>query len=112
MIERASLTSNVVRPDIRDWVTRQREPAPIVRLPVGEAWEQPEPAPVARAEMTVKVFRDRQVDEERYTAILHAHSDSPAALLAALAGAVGEHPELHADSEPDERLIMQISIRR
>jgi hypothetical protein len=94
------------------WRQGSRGSAPIVRLPVGEHGCAPRADVVARAEVSVRQSRGWHVDEERYLATLHAASGAPAAMLAALVDAAGEVEKLRHESDPDEHVIIHITIRR
>lgn len=91
-----------------------RELAQIVHLPVAPTVVREPAAPrvVAEASLQVKRFHGGVADDDRYTATLHAASDAPAALLAALADAATRIEDLVRAGAPDDRLIMTISIRR
>ncbi len=90
----------------------RREPATIVQLPVGVHPHVARPRAVATADLKVKQFRGRHVEDERYTATLHATSVAPAALLAALADATREIEAFGCESLLDEHLVMHFTIRR
>jgi hypothetical protein len=66
---------------------------------------------VVTAEVQTKRFRERGVDAERYTATVRAQDDSPYAIMAALVNACADIDDFRRTGSPDDRLILQISLR-
>jgi hypothetical protein len=66
---------------------------------------------VVTAEVQTKRFRDRGVDAERYCATVRAQDDSPYAIMAALVNACAGIEDFRRTGSPDDRLILQISLR-
>lgn len=64
----------------------------------------------ARAEVRAKRFHGNRVSEDRYATTIAATDGSPNALLAALSRAFAEVDDFRATREPDERVILQVSL--
>ena len=93
-------------------VAPQAEPTPIVLLPAAPAGEPAAPPITAKADLRVKRYHGAAAEDDRYTAILRASSDAPAALLAALAAAASQIEDLARVGSPDDHLVLTLSIRR
>ena len=65
-----------------------------------------------KAEITAKRFVGNQVSQDRYEATLQALDGSPSSLIAALSAACAGIDEFRAVNDPDERVILQISLIR
>ncbi len=89
-----------------------RESSPIVRLLVTPGPVPEGPRVVAEATLQVKRFQGGAVEDERYTATLHADSATPAALLAALADTTRQIERLGQRGSPEDHLILTIAIRQ
>lgn len=63
------------------------------------------------AEIRTKRFGVRTVEDTRYEATIATGSTAPHALLAALAAACADIDDFHRVAGPDERVIVQISLR-
>jgi hypothetical protein len=63
------------------------------------------------AEIRTKRFGARNVEDTRYEATIAAGSTAPHALLAALTAACAGIDDFHRTAGPDERLIVEISLR-
>ena len=92
--------------------TSRRDIAPIVAFPVAPAHESAQPRVTVEADLHLKRFHGRSVEDERYTATLNAASDAPAALLAALADAARQIEDFVRTGAPDDHLVLNIAIRR
>jgi hypothetical protein len=90
--------------------------APVVEWPYGwpattsESVVERSPVRVT-AELQTKRFRDRDVENNRYTAELTAASNSTHAILAALTEACGKIDELLQSSGGSEPFIFEIRLR-
>lgn len=91
------------------------ELAPIISLPVKRAEPVSDPAVpgsvTVEADVRAKRFRDRTVDDERYTATVVARDSSPSGIVAALAEALAQHEDFRRAAAPGEHLILEIRLR-
>ena len=63
------------------------------------------------AEIRTKRFGAQNVEDTRYEATIATGSTAPHALLAALTAACAGIEDFHRTAGPDERVIIQISLR-
>lgn len=91
------------------------ELAPIISLPVTRAEPVNDPAMpgtiTVEADVRAKRFRERTVDDERYTATVVAREGSPSGIVAALAEALAHHDDFRRAAAPGEHLILEIRLR-
>jgi hypothetical protein len=78
-------------------------------------WPYSQPAESApfhvTAELETKLFHERDVERNRYTAELKASSSSPHAILAALTEMCGQIEELRLPGGANEPIILEIRLR-
>ena len=91
------------------------ELAPIISLPVTRTepvcdTEMPGTVTV-EADVRAKRFRERTVDDERYTATVVAREGSPSGIVAALAEALAHFDDFRRAAAPGEHLILEIRLR-
>ncbi len=111
----------VTREHKRDKVGEQpilrpvEELAPIITLPVTRAEPVSDPAMpgtiTVEADVRTKRFRERTVDDERYTATVIARQGSPSGIVAALAEALAQYDDFRRAAAPGEHFILEIRLR-
>jgi hypothetical protein len=91
------------------------ELAPIISLPVTRAEPVNDPATPGTVTVAVDVrakrFRERTVEDERYTATVVAQEGSPSGIVAALAEALAQYDDFRRVIAPGEHLILEVRLR-